>query len=365
MKEDIWKRTCCMLSSVLAVLILTACGNQSQTVESVSSEEVHFEKADFTEPVSKKVEKAEQIVLKAGGIQPTDDLSTQALYRMADSISVLSGGTLSMEVFPDGSLGDAETQIEDMELGKQDIFVDANWMGTMMKEKVIDTMWFVFEDQDSYQAYIESDLNRAYEEQFCKEQNIRIVTSNWYRAPRSFVSKKALNSPKDFAGLRIRVPALNGYYASVDAIGGNPKQIEWNQTRLALGENIVDAAEGPVDALYTMGFYKEAPYVTVSNHLRDSMQVMINNDVYEKMTEDQQEALRLAAEDAGKWYSRRVEETVKQMIEKMEADGAHVEVMDSDTYSELQSRCIRRVELMDAEGMYWPVGTYRKMKELY
>ena len=307
---------------------------------------------------------ADTLVLKVGGLQTTEDPSTKALYKMAEIVEELSGGTILMQIYPASQLGAATAELEATAMGSQDMFVDANWMGTFMVEKTIDTMWFTFDGAEHYAAYINSDLNKADQDTFCEQQNLRIIASNWYRAPRSFCSKKPLNGVADFEGLVIRVPDLTGYVQSVDALGGKPTQVAWAETYLALQQGVVDAAEGPIDNLYSMNFYEAAPYITVTNHLRDSMQVMINDDLWNSLSAEQQQILTQAAEEAGDWYTAQIEEVVANAVATMKENGATVTEMSPEALAEMKGKLVERINALDADATYWPTGTYEQIAAL-
>jgi len=222
-------------------------------------------------------------------------------------------------------------------------------------------MWFLFDGPEHYAAYINSDMNKADMDTFCEEQNLRIIASNWYRAPRSFSSKTPINSVEDFKDMVIRVPDLTGYVESVEALGGKPTQVAWGETYLALQQGVVDACEGPIDNLYSMNFAEAAPYVTVTNHLRDSMQVMINDDLWLSLTPEQQQILTQAAEEAGDWYTAQIEETVANAVAAMKENGAVITEMSPEILAEMKAKMVERISALDAAGTYWAPGTYEKI----
>lgn len=302
--------------------------------------------------------------LRVGGIQTTEDPSTKALYKMADIVKEKSNGTLILQIFPASQLGNATNQIEAVSMGSQDMFVDAGWMGTFLQDKTIDAMWFIFQDADHYNNYINSDLNKGFEEEFRKLKNIKIIASNWYRAPRSFSTKKPINSTSDFKDLVIRIPDLTGYVESVSAIGGKSTQVAWGETYLALKQGVVDAAEGPIDNLYSMSFYEAGNYITVTNHLRDSMQVMINDRKFNSLSDEHQKILTEAAKEAGIWYSSQIADVIENAIAKMKENGATVTPMDPKVLEEVRAMLVQRIESLDASGKWWKPGLYKRISAM-
>lgn len=360
------KKGLCLLLTTALICGLCACGG-GKTTDSVNEEQAEStvgEESATGEEAAAPESSDPAVTLKVGGIQTTEDPSTKALYYMAEKAGELSGGSLTLEIYPASQLGSATNEIEAVSMGSQDMFVDAGWMGTFLQDKAIDSMWFNFEDAEHYDNYINSDLNKQMEEEFCDLKGVRIIASNWYRAPRSFVTKTEITSAEDFVGMKIRVPDLPGYLESVDALGGKASQVAWGETYLALQQGVVDAAEGPFDNLYSMNFYEAAPYVTVTNHNRDSMQVMINDRIFNNLTENQQEALTQAALEAGDWYSAQIQSTCDEARKAMEENGAIITDLPEDQIEAMRAKIQERTAKLDAEGTYWTTGLYQQIMDL-
>ncbi|MCI9383319.1 MAG: TRAP transporter substrate-binding protein [Lachnospiraceae bacterium] len=356
------KKGLCLLLTTALICGLCACGGgkASDSVSEEPSEPAVEEEAEAAEAESSDP----AVTLKVGGIQTTEDPSTKALYYMAEKAGELSGGSLTLEIYPASQLGSATNEIEAVGMGSQDMFVDAGWMGTFLQDKAIDGMWFTFENAEHYDNYINSDLNRKMEEEFCDLKGVRIIASNWYRAPRSFVTKTEIASAEDFVGMKIRVPDLPGSLESVDALGGKASQVAWGETYLALQQGVVDAAEGPFDNLYSMNFYEAAPYVTVTEHNRDSMQVMINDRIFSNLTENQQEALVQAALEAGDWYSAQIQSVCEEAKKAMEENGAVITELSEDQIAAMRTKIQERTAELDGEETYWAAGLYQQIMDL-
>lgn len=112
------KKKLCVLMGLALALSVTACGGNSSSTETT-------EKSAETTTAAASDDKA--VTLKVGGIQTTEDPSTQALYMLAEKAGELSGGSLTVEVYPASQLGNATAQIEAVSMGSQDMFVDAGW----------------------------------------------------------------------------------------------------------------------------------------------------------------------------------------------------------------------------------------------
>ena len=302
-----------------------------------------------------------KITLRLGGIQAAEDISTQGMERMAKAVAERSKGSLEIQVYPASQLGNATTQIEAVSIGSQDMFIDASgFVGTFLKDRQIDGMFFLFRDAAHYKAFMESDLNKGLEEDFRKLKNVRIISRNWFRAPRSFVSKTPFDA-NSFVDMKVRVPDIKGYLESVVAMGGKPTQVAWGETYLALSQGVVDAAEGPADNLYSMKFYEVAKNIMLTHHLRDSLEMMINDRVWGRLSADQQKILVDAANEAGDWYTSQVNTTVESAFKAIREGGGVFHEID---VGPIRAKVARRIEQIEAEGSMWRKGLYQEIQNI-
>ena len=90
---------------VLSVVCLAGCAGSSQE--------------DSQEQEDKK---RAEIVLKAGEVNPEDNINTQVLHYFADQVKELSNGRIIVEIYAGGQLGDERTELQAVQMGALDIF---------------------------------------------------------------------------------------------------------------------------------------------------------------------------------------------------------------------------------------------------
>lgn len=344
--------------SFIAVLmmILVACGTQDQITNVEQAENTG--ESESTEETENTEEK---IVLKMGGIQSVDDSSTKAMNKMADIVDKKTNGRVEIQVFPASQLGDAVSQMEAVQFGSIDFFVDAGgWVSKFVPDKGVESLFFVFGSEDHYRKFLSSDLNKELEGQFTQETGIKIVANNWLRAPRVIVSKKPVKQMSDLEGLKMRVPDILTYLESVQALGARPTQVPWGEVYLALNQGVVEAAEGPLDAVYTMKFYESANNITMTNHIRDDMVVMINNKKFNSLTKEQQDIIVAAANEAGDWYTQTVKDNTTKFIDEMKKAGVNFIEVDKDPFIEKMVKTASQLENEDL----WRKGLFEEIQQM-
>lgn len=302
-----------------------------------------------------------KVVLKLGGIQSAEDTATKAMIKMAELAKEKSGGTLEIEVFPASQLGDAISQMEAVFMGSQDMFVDAqSWISQFVPDKQVESLFFAFNSEEHFRAYLNSDINKELEQKLVDEHGARVIANNWLRAPRVMLSKKPIKSLEDMQGLKMRVPEIQTYLESVQALGAKPTQIPWGEVYLALTQGLVEACEGPLDAVYSMKFYEGAPHITMTNHIRDGLAVIINEKKFQSLSEKQQKALVEAAQEAGDWYTQQVKAKLDTVVEKMKAEGTKFYEIDTAPFVEIM---MKTAEKLENQGM-WRKGLFAEIQEL-
>jgi tripartite ATP-independent transporter DctP family solute receptor len=308
-----------------------------------------------------KSQTSNKVVLKCGGIQAVDDISTEAMQKLADIAKEKSSGSIEIQVFPASQLGAAINQVEAVSMGSQDMFIDSgSWVATFVPDKQVETLFFTFRDEDHYRKYLSSDIMQEFEDTFREEKGIRVLANNWVRIPRSVAATKPIRTLDDFTGLKVRVPDIKGYLESVAALGAKPTQIAWGETYLALKQGVVDACEAPMDNMYTMKFYEPSKLISVTEHQRDNIVVMINEKRYNSLSQDQQEILLAASNEAGDWYSESVKESLNDYLNKMKADGT--QFIESDVTA-MRERVAQKAEELEKSGL-WAEGLYARIQAI-
>jgi len=303
-----------------------------------------------------------KVTLTYGGIQSTEDNATKAMYKMAEIAKEKSGGTIEIQVYPASQLGDAISQIEGVMMGSQDMFIDAaSFIAQFVPDKQVDSLFFAFSSEEHFKKYLNSELMTRVEETFLQERNVRVLNQGYLRAPRVMVSNKPINSIEDMSGLKMRVPEIRTYLESVRALGASPTQIAWGEVYLALSQGVVDAAEGPLDAVYSMKFYEGAPYVTMTNHIRDNLAVLINENKFNSLSDNQKQVLIEAAAEAGHWYTEQVSSNLDKVVENLKNEGAIIiEDIDVEPFVALMFEAADKLE---QEGV-WSKGLFKQIQEL-
>lgn len=350
-----------------AMITLTACtGSQPSNPPSSNDTSTpdNTQTSDAPAPVS-DVSKDPVVKLTFGGTAAAEDLITKGMERIAETCKERSGGTIQINVFPASQLGDAVAQLESMVGGGQDMMIEAQ--GSYMQQYGVQdaaiNSFGLVGTQELLSKELKSDLWAGFEQQFKDATGIETLANNWVRQPTVIASKTPLNTIQDFSGVKLRVVPSKATTAVYEALGFSPTPVAYSEVYLSLSQGVIDATIASFDAMYTMGFYEVAPYITKYGNSCTNVAVWINGSKFGSMTPAQQEILREACVEAGEWYVQESNAVMNDYVAKMEADGATIIDVD-DAFIGTCNDMLRDVALQfESEGT-WSEGLYDKLATL-
>ena len=126
------------------------------------------------------------------------------------------------------------------------------------------------------------------------------------------VSAKPVFRPEDVKDLKLRLWPSETVVESWKAIGANVSIIDYSEVYLALQYGTVDALTTPITLVYPQKFTEVAKYVTEVDTMPLVECLLINNDIWNKLSQEQQKIMKDTIDETGKWYNQRNSEIVDE-----------------------------------------------------
>ncbi|MDI1268695.1 MAG: DctP family TRAP transporter solute-binding subunit [Polaromonas sp.] len=221
----------------------------------------------------------------------------------ADLVKERTAGRINIKLFPGVSLvqGDQTREFSALRQGVIDMAVGStiNW-SPQIKELNLFSMPFLMPDYAAVDALTQGEVGKQI---FATVEKAGAVPLAWgengYRELTN--SKKAIKSPDDLKGMKIRVVGSPLFADVFNAFGANPTQMSWADAQPALSSGAVDGQENPlflftVLKMHTVG----QKFVTTWGYVADPLIFVVNKEVFASWTPADQAIVRQAAIDAGK-----------------------------------------------------------------
>ncbi len=247
-----------------------------------------------------------------------------AAKKMADVTNELSGGKLTIKLYPDGQLGDHQSLLDQVSLGELDLtYIDSQSIAIYEKSAAALGQAYVIKSHDHAVAIYNSDWGKELKENLRKNHSWQFININ-YQGTRHTSSNKPINSLADFKGMQIRVPNAKPMVNFAKAMGAVPTPIPFAEVYLALQTNAVDGQENPLTLIDAKKFYEVQKYIALTAHMVQDQITLMNSDVYDSLSEEEKEIIYQASEEGRKLQYALVTKGEKELVEFFKTEGVTI-----------------------------------------
>ncbi|MFO6421625.1 DctP family TRAP transporter solute-binding subunit [Hylemonella sp. W303a] len=221
----------------------------------------------------------------------------------ADLVKERTQGRINIKLYPGVSLiqGDQTREFSAIRQGIIDMAVGStiNW-SPQVKQLNLFSMPFLMPDYKAVDALTQGEVGQEIFAAIDKAGVLPLAWSeNGYRELTN--SKRAVRSPADLKGMKIRVVGSPLFADMFTALGANPTQMSWADAQPALASGAVDGQENPLFMFPLLKLHNLGQkFVTTWGYMADPLVFVVNKDVWASWTPADQAIVRQAAIDAGK-----------------------------------------------------------------
>lgn len=249
----------------------------------------------------------------------------------ADLVRERTHGRINIKLYPGVSLiqGDQTREFSALRQGVIDMAVGStiNW-SPQIKELNLFSLPFLTPDYKALDAMTQGEVGKKIFAAVDRAGAVPLAWSeNGFRELTN--SKRAIHTPADLKGMKIRVVGSPLFTDTFTALGANPTQMSWSDAQPALASGAVDGQENPM-YLYTMLKMHTVgqKYITTWGYMADPLIYVVNKDVWNSWTPADREIVRQAAIDAGKQgialARKGLVEADKPLMKQAAANGATI-----------------------------------------
>jgi len=221
----------------------------------------------------------------------------------ADLVKERTQGRINIKLYPGVSLiqGDQTREFSALRQGVIDMAVGStiNW-SPQVKQLNLFSMPFLMPDYAAVDALTQGPVGK---QMFATLDKAGVVPLAWgengYRELSN--SKRAVRTPTDLKGMKIRVVGSPLFLDTFTALGANPTQMSWADAQPAFASGAVDGQENPLSIFTAAKLHNVSQkHVTMWGYVADPLIFVVNKEIWASWTPADQAIVRQAALDAGK-----------------------------------------------------------------
>ena len=287
----------------------------------------------------KKKQKKDEVQRYAwplGTSSPEDTVTQLYAEKFAKEVSRLSHGKMKIEVYPNSTLGGDRELLESCKDG--DIpFVVQNTAPqvSFMSDLAVFDLPCVFDSLDDCRKKIDDpQFNSLISDVYTEggyhllgmaDQGFRVMSTN-----------KPVNSLADFKGQKIRTMENSYHLAFWKALGANPTPMSFSEVYIGLQQHTIDAQENPYEVIVSNNLYEQQDYVVETNHLPHLISLIVNDDFFKDLPEDEQEIMTEAAQLATEYAREQSDARIADKVAVIEDSGTQIIKLSDETRKEIR-----------------------------
>lgn len=341
--------------------LLTACGQQAAPAPAPAptTPPAQAPQAAATPTQAPAAPKpAEKIALKFGHVLAPTEPIHQSAEAWGKKVAELTGGQVTIEVFPSSTLGNNRDTYEQALLGAPVLgHTDPGYMMDYVPDFGVLNGPFIVENFQQFDKIIASELFEDLQNRLIGK-GLRILAFNWAFGQRHLISDKPIPNPDAMKGMKFRVPPNQMWVETIRAMGGTPTPLEWAEVYSGLAQGVVDGAEAPLSTLWGSKLFEVKKVITLTGHFKALTGIVVGDNFWKTLPEDVRKIVQEEAVNHGKLATKQVLASEQDWRKKLETEGG-VTFAQSDVAAYQKA-----TEIVYTKFPEWTPGLHDKVKAI-
>lgn len=289
---------------------------------------------------------AKRVVMAS--VAPPYEASSVAFAWMAKEINEKSRGAIDVQFHP-GTLLTKEIEIINaVKTGSIAAGTPSGASGTTFPEINVLLSPYLVRDYEHAYRVLNGPIGDKIDEQIQSKYQCKVLLYFDLGFRHFWNNKRPINEPKDLNGLRIRVQQAKVFADTVSGLGANAVPIAWNELYPAVQAGVVDGGDLPIVNQLLLKTYEVAKFSSLTFHNYAPTMLVMNLNVWNSFSKEQQELIREAARGAQQRVREATEsvDSLAKAKELLEPKGMIVNAAQLEPFRKL------------AQEKIWP--TYQK-----
>jgi tripartite ATP-independent transporter DctP family solute receptor len=263
----------------------------------------------------------------------------KGILEFKNTLKIKSGGKIDVKIFPDGQLGSEREVLELLQIGSVAVTkVSAATLSNFVPEYHVLGIPYLFRDKQHQFDVLESEVGKSILE---KGSKFWLRGLCYYDAgSRSFyTSNKAIRTPEDLKGLKIRVMNNQMAINMVNSLGGSATPMSFGELYTAIQQGVVDGAENNPPSFVSSNHYEVSKYYTLDQHSSVPDVLLIGTKYWNTLSDQEKNWVQEAADESAQAQKVFWNESVNESMEIAKKAGVEIIIPEKGLFQE-QSRSV-------------------------
>ncbi len=328
------KKLLCLVLSLLMVLSLAACGGGSNPTTAAPATQGGNAGTEGAKDwgIKTQVTSTEKVTIRlAYDVAEAHPSHKATVEKFKDVLEGVTNGNITVELYPNSQLGSLAENLESMRIGDLEMaYLNDSVICAIVPEYSLVGLPYLWTSLDAAHEALDGDFGQYLSKKL--EEGIGILNLGWGDVGFRNItnSKKAISSPDDLKGLKIRTMTNPLHVEYFTALGAIPTPMSFSELFTALQQKTVDGQENPTALIFNNALYEAQSYMTVSEHVFTAINMNIAKPFFEKLPADYQALIKEAAANTMAYQRELITAENESRLAEIKAKGVEVTVLNAD-----------------------------------
>ena len=275
---------------------------------------------------------AQNVTLRSADIHPTDYPTVEAVRHMGKLLEERSQGRIKINVFHSAQLGQEKDTIDQTRFGVIDMNrINMAPFNNLIPATNIPSLPFIFRSVEHMRKVMDGPIGDNLLKEFEKHDLVGLAFYD--SGSRSFYnSKRAIKSPADMKGLKIRVQQSDKFVALVSALGANATPMPFGEVYSALQTGVIDGAENNWPSYESTRHFEVSKYYSQTEHSLSPEALVMSKKSFAKFNAADQALIKDAAKESVAKMRELWDAREKESEAKVKAGGAQINAVEKQPF---------------------------------
>ena len=275
---------------------------------------------------------AQPVKLTLGHGAAPDNPRHIAAVKFADTVKAKTAGRLEIQVAHSAQLGDDAAMVTALRSGTLDMSANSQGaVAAVVPEFAALGLPFLFADATKAWGVMDGAIGKELGDKAAAKG--MVLLGLWDNGIRQMSnSKRAIKSPADLKGLKMRTPPDAVTIDIMQAMGADAQQIKFSELYVALQQGVVDGQENPLTNISSAKLYEVQKFISLTGHKYESTPFLMSKRTWDKLSDADKKAVNEAAAEATALQRKLNKEADEKLVAELKAKGAQIDTVDRKAF---------------------------------
>lgn len=268
---------------------------------------------------------AQTTTIRWGSVLATSHPEVQMAERIAKDVKEKTSGRIDIQIFPNSQLGSGKEMIEAVSAGALQITTDgAGQLGAFLPALSVLEAPYLWRDAAHLSKVAGTPFYAKLNDDLASKRGMRMLNVIYYGKRHLTTGGKAVATPADMAGFKLRVPPVDVFRAMADAWGARATPIAFGELYLALKQGAADGQENPLPTIQSGKFFEVQKYLVLTQHIITPRMIVVNDAFWKGLRPADRDVVQAAFAVGAAWQDKELQSQESSLISTFKSAGMSV-----------------------------------------